>query len=76
MVFRTGVKPVPGLFRLLGVVVVLDSVTSTPSDVNPLGRNSFISMVWCGSLFTGNYGCRECVSEFRGVVFASSGVFG
>jgi len=35
VVFRTGVKPVRGLFRLLGVVTVLRWVASTPSDVNP-----------------------------------------
>jgi hypothetical protein len=36
VVLRTGVNPVRGLFRLLGVVVVAPrSVTSTPSDVNP-----------------------------------------
>ena len=36
VVFRTGVNPVRGLFRLLGVVIVaLRSVASTPSDVNP-----------------------------------------
>jgi hypothetical protein len=35
-VFRTGVNPVRGLFRLLGVVIVaLRSVASTPSDVKP-----------------------------------------
>jgi len=38
VVFRTGVKPVRGLFRLLGVVAVLRSVASTPSDVNPWTR--------------------------------------
>lgn len=38
VVFRTGVKPVRGLFRLLGVVTVLRSVASTPSDVNPWTR--------------------------------------
>ena len=36
VVFRTGVNPVRGLFRLLGVVIVaLRSAASTPSDVNP-----------------------------------------
>jgi hypothetical protein len=36
VLFRTGVNPVRGLFRLLGVVIVaLRSVASTPSDVNP-----------------------------------------
>ena len=37
VVFRTGVKPVRGLFRLLGVVAVLRSA-STPSDVKPWTR--------------------------------------
>jgi hypothetical protein len=35
VVFRTGVKPVRGLFRFLGVVAMLRSVAGTPSDVNP-----------------------------------------
>jgi hypothetical protein len=36
VVFRTGVNPVRGLFRLLGVVIAAPrSVASTPSDVNP-----------------------------------------
>ena len=36
VVFRTGVNPVRGLFRLLGVVIVAPlSAASTPSDVNP-----------------------------------------
>jgi len=36
VVFRTGVNPVRGLFRLLGVVVPAPrSEASTPSDVNP-----------------------------------------
>jgi hypothetical protein len=36
VVFRTGVNPVRGLFRLLGVVVDAPrSAASTPSDVNP-----------------------------------------
>jgi len=36
VLFRTGVNPVRGLFRLLGVVIAaLRSVASTPSDVNP-----------------------------------------
>ncbi len=36
VLFRTGVNPVRGLFRLLGVVVAaLRSEASTPSDVKP-----------------------------------------
>jgi hypothetical protein len=36
VVFRTGVKPVRGLFRLLGVVpVALRAAAGTPSDVYP-----------------------------------------
>jgi|SRR5712671_1518728 len=37
VVFRTGVKPVRGLFRLLGVVpaALRAAVANTPSDVNP-----------------------------------------
>jgi hypothetical protein len=35
VVFRTGVNPVRGLFRLLGVIATPRSVASNPSDVNP-----------------------------------------
>jgi hypothetical protein len=35
VVFRTGVNPVRGLFRLLGVIATPRSFASTPSDVNP-----------------------------------------
>jgi hypothetical protein len=35
VVFRTGVNPVRGLFRLLGVIATPRSLASTPSDVNP-----------------------------------------
>ena len=34
VVFRTGVNPVRGLFRLLGVIGTPRSLASTPSDVN------------------------------------------
>lgn len=35
VVFRTGVNPVRGLFRLLGVIATPRSLARTPSDVNP-----------------------------------------
>lgn len=75
MVFRTGVKPVRGLFRLLGVVAALGSLTSTPSDVNP----------WAGTVSSPSSGAARFLPAItavgsgscssRGIVFAGSGVF-
>jgi hypothetical protein len=75
VVFRTGVKPVRGLFRLLGVVALLCSLTSTPSDVN----------IWAGTASSPSSGAARFLPAttavgsgsrgLGGVVFASSGVF-
>jgi hypothetical protein len=72
VVFRTGVKPVRGLFRLRGVVVALHPVASTPSDVNP----------WAGAVSSPSSGAARFLPATRvgswslGVgAFGGSGVF-